>query len=116
MANFSNDSEPENWNYNPYAADYACEFYFFSNDSNNWNYNPFINTPESERKRQREREREGARARKSERARARARARERPEKGWTCAFQRKKCPWQSNLRCSAPSALLRLCHFLQINK
>jgi hypothetical protein len=49
MANFSNDSEPENWNYNPYAADYACEFYFFSNDSNNWNYNPFINTPERER-------------------------------------------------------------------
>ena len=48
MANFSNDSEPENWNYNPHAADYADEFYFFSNDCNKWNYNPYINTPNAD--------------------------------------------------------------------
>ena len=45
MANFTNDSEPEKWNYNPYAADYAYEFDFFSNDVNRWNYNPFTSTP-----------------------------------------------------------------------
>jgi hypothetical protein len=48
MAIFSNDSEPENWNYNPHAADYADDFCFFSNDSNKWNYNPFINTPNAD--------------------------------------------------------------------
>ena len=48
MANFSNDSEPENWNYNPHAADYADDFCSFSNDRNKWNYNPFINIPNAD--------------------------------------------------------------------
>jgi hypothetical protein len=39
MANFSNVSEPENWNDRPHAFNFSDEFYFFSNDSNNWNYN-----------------------------------------------------------------------------